>query len=80
MSDVIIARPMNVIVVRVRLICETHLYFENFTNDEINHIKNENDDFYICKSCLGWKTKDKCFHCINKRNSENIAKKRKKKI
>jgi hypothetical protein len=56
--------------------CNFHLYFDNFTDDDIDHIKNEDETFYICSSCLGWRTKDKCYHCLDKRKSEKEAKKK----
>ena len=58
--------------------CETHLYFENFTDADIDKIKNEDKSFYVCSSCLGWRTKDKCYHCIDKRNNAKDAKKKKR--
>src|SRR5437870_432420 len=59
--------------------CDTHLYFENFTDKDIKSIKEEDENFYVCLSCGGWRTNKKCYSCVKKyeREKERLAEKRK---
>jgi hypothetical protein len=53
--------------------CSTHLYFTNFTDEDIESIKNANGKIYVCNSCNGWRTANKCYMCVKKRERDKKA-------
>jgi hypothetical protein len=46
-----------------RTYCKTHLYFEDFTVDDIKNIANGTGDWVACGRCNRWIDEDPCVHC-----------------
>lgn len=59
-----------------QIYCGTHLYFEDFTNEEIESIKNNDGKIYACGRCNLFISEKPCCHC-QKKYLEKGNKKRK---
>lgn len=50
--------------------CKTHLYFEDFSENDIENIANGTSDFFVCSHCNKWTPEKPCIHCHIK-NQDN---------
>lgn len=56
-----------------QIYCSHHTYFTDFTEQQINDIKEQRENMIICKSCRRWKdnnSKQRCAGCIIKYEKE----------